>query len=304
MLLPQPIRMTTEPTDFVLPVDKPVGPTSHDVVALARRALGTRRIGHTGTLDPFASGLLLLCVNRATRIAEYLSGLSKTYTGVLRLDATTDTDDHTGTIIETFSSWRELDRPRVEQAMQTLTGELDQIPPQYSAKKTEGERMYTRARRGEVVTLPPVRVEVKRFELKGFDLPEVHFEVECSSGTYIRALARDLGQRLGVGGHLTQLRRIRVGNAGVNEAVTLDQLPDGEAVARARKGVLDALSHLPHYSVAHDDARRLAHGQAIHRPATLAEAAPLVITTDGELVALARTDGEWIRPQKVWAAGD
>lgn len=296
--------MTTETTDFVLPVDKPVGPTSHDLVASARRALGTRRIGHTGTLDPFASGLLLLCVNRATRIAEYLAGLPKTYTGVIRLDAFTDSGDHTGNVTETFTSWREFGRTVVERALQSLTGELDQVPPQYSAKKVEGERMYARARRGEAVSLRPVRVEVTRFELRALNLPELEFEVECSSGTYIRALARDLGRVLGTGGYLSVLRRTRIGTFSVERAVSVDQLQDAGAVARVRLDVLSALAHLPRHEVALQDERRLSSGQSIARPPEFDPPGPIVVAAEGRLIALARVENGWIRPSKVWAARD
>jgi tRNA pseudouridine55 synthase len=293
--------MTSDSSDFVLPVDKPVGPTSHDVVALARRALQTRRIGHTGTLDPFASGLLLLCVNRATRIAEYLVGLPKTYSGVARLDAFTDTDDGTGARLQEFSSWEHLDRSTVEQAMSQLTGELDQVPPAYSAKKIDGQRMHDLARRGVAVQAAPVRVHVHRFELKRIELPEIHFEVDCSSGTYIRALARDLGRLLGTGGYLSALRRTRVGNFDGSAAISTDGLLDRDAVANASLPVLDALAHLPRIDVDVESARRLTLGQPIARPADLGESNPLAVASDNQLIAIARVQGNWIRPTKVWA---
>src|SRR5688500_9121673 len=164
--------MTAEPSrDYVLRVDKPVGPTSHDIVSMARRALATRRVGHTGTLDPFASGLLLLCINRATRLAEFLTGMDKVYHGTARLDAFTDTDDHTGTATEHPETWRSLTRQQIEIAMTTLTGSIKQVPPVYSAKKVAGERMHRLARRGEAVAVEPVTVTVGRFDLTGIDLP-------------------------------------------------------------------------------------------------------------------------------------
>jgi tRNA pseudouridine55 synthase len=289
-------------SDFVLRVDKPVGPTSHDVVAAARRALRTRRIGHTGTLDPFASGLLLLCVNRATRVAEFLTALPKTYTATARLDAFTTTDDSTGTITNETTTWQLLDRPAIEKAMKALTGEIEQVPPQFSAKRVSGERVYRMARRGEIVELAPVRVEVRRFELSRLDLPEVDFLVECSSGTYVRALARDLGRSLGTGGYLSALRRTRIGPFEVAGAVAVAQLDDPQAVAAAAHTPLSALSHLPGIEVSDEDAKRLQRGQSITGTTTMR--GTVVVSSRAELVALARSDGERLQPFKVWSNPD
>ncbi|MGH7459702.1 MAG: tRNA pseudouridine(55) synthase TruB [Longimicrobiales bacterium] len=287
--------------DYVLRVDKPVGPTSHDIVAQARRALHTRRVGHTGTLDPFASGLLLLCVNRATRIAEFLSGLSKTYLATARLDGFTATDDHTGGLLEPNDAWRSLTAARIESAMRTLTGSIEQTPPAYSAKKVQGERGYRRARRGETVELAPVRVQVDRLELLDLALPDVRFAVECSSGTYVRALARDLGRALGTGAYLTGLRRTRLGRFQVDDAIPAAALDHDARVEQAALSPLEALSHLPALEVGEEDAQRLRHGQAVVRTAAVARTL-LVVTSHGELVALAREDGQHLLPFKVWQA--
>ena len=184
----------SEPTG-ILPVDKPEGPTSHDVVARARRALRQRRIGHTGTLDPFASGLLLLCLGPATRLAEYLTALPKSYRAVLRLGQTTDTDDATGKVIAESDAWHSVTEAAFRAALAGQTGELDQLPPVYSAKKVDGERAYAAARRGEPVQRTPVRVTVYAAELVRFDPPFAEFTVDCSSGTYIRSIARDVPRR-------------------------------------------------------------------------------------------------------------
>src|SRR4051794_6711406 len=212
----------------VLPVDKPVGPTSHDAVAAVRRALRTREVGHTGTLDPFASGLLLVCVGRATRLAEYLTGLPKTYVATMRLGEVTDTDDLTGEVIHSSDAWRSLSHDAIEDALRAQVGTIQQLPPSYSAKKVGGERMYAAARRGETVERKPVAVTIHAIRVLGIDLPDVEFEVECGAGTYIRAIARDAGAALGVGGHLRALRRTRIGPHAVDRAVPLDALGDAD----------------------------------------------------------------------------
>ena len=278
-----------------------MGPTSHDAVALARRALGTRRIGHTGTLDPFASGLLLLCVGSATRLAEYLTGLPKTYVATARLGMRTDTDDRTGQPVETSDDWRDLDAATIEAALAGQVGQRMQVPPAYSAKKVDGERMYARARRGEAVDLPPVAVTIHRIEVTRVDLPEVEFEVACSSGTYIRSIARDLGDDLGVGAHLSELRRTGIGSVGLANAVTLDALTDAAAVARAWLTPLEAVSGMPLHHADAEAAAALGHG----RPVPIAEEAgqsgeTVAIEHDGRLLALATVDGAQLRPRKVF----
>ncbi len=284
----------------VLPVDKPEGPTSHDLVARARRALATRRIGHTGTLDPFASGLLLLCVGAATRVAEYLTGLDKTYRATARLGATTDTDDWTGTMLATSEAWRALTAAQVEDAVRSLEGPLLQVPPAYSAKKVEGERMYDRARRGEAALLPPVPVTVHRIELLGFDPPSVELEIECSSGTYIRALARDLGTQLGVGASLSALRRTRIGALDVGIALSADRLDDAGAVRAAWLAPAEALAHLPRVEVNAGQAGEIAHGGPIFAPRALPTDTPIALLEGGELVAIAEYVAGMLRPRKVF----
>ena len=180
-------------------------------MARARRALDTRRVGHTGTLDPFASGLLLLCLGPATRLAEYLLGLDKEYLATARLGVTTDTLDREGDAVETASGWETLSSDEVRAALDELTGSISQTPPAFSAKKVKGEAAHRLARRGEAPELEPVTVTIHELELLDLDLPRVRFRVRCSSGTYVRAIARDVGEALGVGAHLTELRRTGIG---------------------------------------------------------------------------------------------
>ena len=292
--------MTVMP-DFVLPVDKPEGPTSHDVVAQARKALGIRKVGHTGTLDPFASGLLILCVGRATRLAEYLSGLDKTYEATAKLGITTDTLDRDGEVLEDRVGWRELAEPAVAEALRTFQGEIEQVPPQFSAKKVEGVAMHRRARRGEQVRLEPCVVTVHSIELLAMELPEIRFRVRCSSGTYLRSIARDLGEELGVGAHLTALRRITIGAFGVDGAIGVEQLADTAAVDGVRIDPLAALGHLPAVEVGEEEAGRLAHGQRLR----LDEAAPnglVAVANAGALLAVAEIDDGLLSPRKVFVS--
>lgn len=286
----------------ILLVDKPSGPTSHDVVARARRELDERKVGHTGTLDPFASGLLVLCIGAATRLAEYLSDLDKTYDAAARFGERTDTLDPEGEVVERDDSWRDLDRDRIEAAVSSLTGESEQVPPQFSAKKVEGEAMYHKARRGERVTLDPVAVRVDEIDLRSVQLPLVRFRIRCSSGTYVRAVARDLAARLGTCGRLDALRRTRVGRFRVSRALSLEGLADPERVEACRIDPAEAVSHLPLVQVDEEDARRLAHGQAleVRDGACPPEGGPAAAVMDGVLAAVVERSGTLLRPRKVF----
>ncbi|MEO5511582.1 MAG: tRNA pseudouridine(55) synthase TruB [Longimicrobiales bacterium] len=301
---------TSSDASYVLPVDKPVGPTSHDIVARARRALKTRRVGHTGTLDPFASGLLLLCVGNATRIAEYLTALPKTYEAELILGAATDTDDRTGTVISTSETWRSLDETVIRAAFHRWIGTHEQRPSQYSAKKIDGERAYDAARRGETVDIKPVSITIHDITIDTMNLPSVSFTVTCSSGTYIRALARDIGDALGTGAHLTVLRRTRVGAHDVAHAVPLDQLDDAGLVAQRALSPLAAVAHMPCIEIDDAGVREIGHGRALHMDAYRSAAGvagvpaqSIVLTHDGELIAMAQEDQGLLRPKKVFAHG-
>ena len=286
----------------VLPVDKPVGPTSHDAVAAVRRALRTRQVGHTGTLDPFASGLLLVCVGPATRLAEYLTALPKTYVATMRLGASTDTDDHTGEVVSSSDAWTGLSADGVRAALAREVGTREQLPPVYSAKKVGGERSYDVARRGGEVERKAVTVTIHRIEVLSAELPEVVFEVECGSGTYIRSIARDVGEALGVGGHLTGLRRTRVGVHPVEGAVPLDALGDEERVRAALLSPADAVAHLPRVPVDADGIVALGYGRVVPAGEDAPEGVPVaLVSEDGALLAIGERAGAVVKPRKVFA---
>ncbi|MBA3341970.1 MAG: tRNA pseudouridine(55) synthase TruB [Gemmatimonadaceae bacterium] len=205
----------------LLLVDKPAGITSHDVVLLVRRIYGERSIGHLGTLDPFATGLLVLLLGRATRLATFIVTEPKVYEATIRLGVETDTDDCTGAVI------REAEAPAraaIDRAIADLTGRISQVPPAYSAKCVDGTRAYDAARRGQPIDLEPVSVEVHEWRVLADRGRELDVRIECGTGTYVRALARDLGRQTGSAAHLSSLRRVRSGNFDIGQAATLDDL--------------------------------------------------------------------------------
>jgi tRNA pseudouridine55 synthase len=292
--------------DGVLIIDKPAGMTSHDVVARVRKITAHRRVGHTGTLDPFATGVLVVLVGGATRLAQFLSGAEKEYEAVIRLGYTTDTGDITGTRVTNFTTetqrHTELRKEEIEAALASLRGEIEQTPPMYSAKKVGGRKLYEFARRGEEIEREPVRVNISEFKTQGYDddllMPNGHGDqdlkvrVVCSAGTYVRTLAEDFGKRLGVGAHVAELRRTRAGQFKIDDAITLDRLNE-----QARSGSLDqvlispdaALAHLPAFDVAPDDARRVGQGVDLQIEEANASEWP-----NGQTVRLRRTDGRLI----------
>jgi len=264
------------------------------VVSRARRILGERSIGHTGTLDPFATGLLVLLVGKGTRVARFLDGLAKTYLATARLGMRTTTDDLTGEPVGAPHGGPLPPREAVLAALGAFVGSHAQTPPAYSARRQEGERAYARARRGEEVALPPSTVTVHAADLLGYDGGEVTFRVTVSTGTYVRALARDLGERLGTGAHLSALRRESIGGLRVDDALPLDRL-----VAGTPLWPLGAvLSHLPRVPL--DDAGRtdIGHG----RPVPGIVAGTVVLVAGDEVIAVAEGDGRWLRPTVVLAA--
>jgi len=209
----------------ILPVDKPIGLTSHDVVVKVRRVLGVRKVGHTGTLDPLASGLLILCVGGATRFAGYLTRQDKTYRARIMLGASTATDDAEGKVIFHYEGnlKRLVTKKRLQQAIKALSGRTTQVPPVYSSKKVGGVPAYRLARRGEKAELAPVPVRIDPVRLLEVNLPELEVEFSCSAGTYLRAFARDLGSSLGCGGHLSSLVRTACGDFCLEDACTLEE---------------------------------------------------------------------------------
>jgi len=275
----------------LLLVDKPGGMTSHDVVDRVRRALGTRKVGHTGTLDPLATGLLVVGVGRATRLLRYLSGLDKTYEGTGRLGEETDTLDAEGSVERTAAVTAA--RGDVERAMAALTGDLEQRPPAYSAVKVGGVTLHRAARRGDAVEAPPRRIRVDGFDLISFDGRDFGFRVRCSSGTYVRVLVADVGAALGCGAHLIALRRTRVGPFSLEEAAPLDALG-------APMPLEQAVRHLPSVRLDHpDEAAAAANGRPLG-PAGI-EGPYAVLARDGRLVAVYRDDGAKAVPEMVLA---
>jgi len=284
----------------LLLVDKPAGVTSHDVVSVARRALRTKRIGHAGTLDPFATGLLVLLVGRETRLLPYVDGDPKVYDATVRFGTETTTDDLTGDVVREAPapSWDDAGREALASAMRALTGELDQRPPAYSAKHVGGERAYEAARRGEALELPTSRVRVDAWELRAVRDHELDVSITCGGGTYIRALARDLGRALGSAAHLSALRRVRSGAADVRDAVSLDALREGEATLRPPVHVLGDVAV---ETLDDDGLRRVGRGQTV--AATHAGARALLVDADGNAVAVAERAGEQWQPRVVLRDG-
>jgi len=208
----------------IIVVDKDKGMTSHDVVDLVRRRFVLKKTGHAGTLDPNATGVLVLLVGSATKLSQKLSGEDKMYRALMKLGVRTDSGDVTGKIVSKKDIL--IGPQEINEVMKQFLGDIEQVPPMFSAKKIKGKRLYKMARRGEVVERPPVRVTIKSLDIRAVNLPEVEFDVLCSKGTYIRQLADDIGERLGCGAHLVELRRISSGNFKVEDAVTISELSE------------------------------------------------------------------------------
>ena len=271
-------------------VDKPAGMTSHDVVGRCRRIFGTRKVGHAGTLDPMATGVLVVGIERATKILGLLTATDKSYAATIRLGQTTSTDDAEGEITQTVSA-AGVGEEQVATAVTALRGEIDQVPSAVSAIKVDGQRAYKLAREGHVVELAPRRVCIGRFDVldvrRRGDLLDVDVEVDCSSGTYIRALARDVGNALGVGGHLTALRRTSVGGFGLDQAHTLDDLA---ATPRLSYSLDEAcLMSFPRRDLSGEEAEDTRHGRALKHAGI--EGVYAATAADGQVTALLQDDG-------------
>jgi tRNA pseudouridine55 synthase len=283
-----PRRPDADVPPGILLVDKDAGMTSHDVVARARRALSVRKVGHAGTLDPMATGLLLLGVGSATRLLGYLGGHDKTYEATIRLGQATVTDDREGDVLATVPA-SSLDDDAIRAALATQTGPLQQVPSSVSAVKVAGRRSYDRVRAGETVELEPRSVTVHRLEVHRIqrldDLVDVDVTVECTAGTYVRAIARDAGAALGVGGHLTALRRAASGPFRVADAAT------GADAAAAL--VAGAVAVFAERRLTGEEAVALGYGQRI--PATGTAGLAAATAPDGRLVALVADAGETAR---------
>ncbi|HRD02402.1 MAG TPA: tRNA pseudouridine(55) synthase TruB [Candidatus Saccharicenans sp.] len=286
--------------DGLIITDKPAGWTSHDVVVKLRKILGEKRIGHAGTLDPLATGVLIITVGQATRLFPYLSRADKTYTGQITLGQATDTYDSLGKLVgEKCQQYPDINP--VEKALESLTGELDQFPPPFSAKKINGQRAFELARRGQRPELKPVKINVYRFFVLNYQPPEITFQVECSSGTYIRSLAHELGQKLGCGAHLSKLRRIVSGPYSEADARSPKQIEELQRAQLSSQFIIPldyVLSWQPAIWVEANGQLKFQHGQPLglqdlikvdlRRRDQADPAIFRVLTEDNHLLGLAR----------------
>lgn len=289
--------------DFgILVVDKPIGPTSHQIVSIVRRGTGIRKVGHAGTLDPRASGVLVLCLGQATRLSEYLSTSEKRYLAVIRFGASTRTYDSEGDILqETGNAPKRKD---IEEALSEFRGEISQVPPPYSAIKVQGKRAYQLAREGKPPELNARKVIIHELKLLSYKKPDLTLEIECSAGTYIRSIAHDLGEMLSTGAHLAELKRIKAGPFTIDDAIPLPKLEVGLMVDKWERYVIPAADALPDFPVVKISQKNLdliRHGHRI--PAELSSSGMARgISSDGELVAIleAVEDGTHWHPRKVF----
>jgi tRNA pseudouridine55 synthase len=270
-------------------VDKPAGMTSHDVVGRCRRIFGTRKVGHAGTLDPMATGVLVVGIERATKILGLLTATDKSYAATIRLGQTTTTEDAEGEVLQTVSA-EAVTNTQIEAAVAALRGDIDQIPSAVSAVKVGGKRAYKLAREGQAVELAPRSVRIDRFDVLAIrhhdGLVDVDVEVDCSSGTYIRALARDVGAAVGVGGHLTALRRTRVGRFGLDQARTLDELADQPRMSYSLDEA--CVQSFPRRDLTAEEVEHTRHGRPL-KPVGI-EGVYAATTADGQVIALLKDD--------------
>ena len=272
-------------------VDKPAGVTSHDVVGRCRRIFGTRKVGHAGTLDPMATGVLVVGIERATKILGLLTATDKSYSATIRLGQTTSTEDAEGEVLQTVSADGVTDA-QIGEAVATLRGEIAQVPSAVSAIKVGGKRAYQLAREGQVVELAARTIRIDRFDVLAVrrheGLVDVDVEVDCSSGTYIRALARDVGADLGVGGHLTALRRTRVGGFGLDQARTLGELSEQPRLSYTLDEA--CLQSFPRRDLTADETEDTRHGRRL-KPAGI-EGAYAATAPGGQVIALLKDEAE------------
>jgi tRNA pseudouridine55 synthase len=275
----------SNPDSGLVIVDKPAGVTSHDVVGRCRRIFGTRKVGHAGTLDPMATGVLVVGVERATKILGLLTSTDKSYAATMRLGQITSTDDAEGEILQSVSA-DDVTDAQIEQAVAGMRGEIAQVPSAVSAVKVGGKRAYKLAREGKTVELAPRNVRIDRFDVAAIrrrdGLVDVDLVVDCSSGTYIRALARDIGAALGEGGHLTALRRTRVGRFGLDQARTLDDLAEHPRLSYSLDEA--CLQSFPRRDLTDDEAEDARHGRAL-QPAGI-DGVYAATAPDGHVIAL------------------
>jgi tRNA pseudouridine55 synthase len=278
-------------------VAKAAGPTSHDVVDIVRRALGEQRIGHLGTLDPFAKGLLVLVVGRATRLAPYAAEWPKSYEGVIRLGVTTETDDLTGAVVAT-APWTTITPAQLAAVIGSFRGGYEQRPPAYSAVKIDGERAYARARRGETVDPAPRAVQIRELEIVEAAVPDLQFRATVSGGTYLRSLARDIGAKLGCGAHLAALRRTAVGPLRLADAVA----PEAVTPALLRDAAI-LVAHLPRRQVEKDERDAVIHGRPLKSDPGADSQRSIALFSGDELLGVAEQVGGQLKPRVVVVEG-
>jgi tRNA pseudouridine55 synthase len=286
----------------LLIVDKPIGPTSHQVVSVVRRGTGVRKVGHAGTLDPRASGVLVLCLGAATRLSEYLSTASKRYQAVIRFGSATETYDAEGEVLH--QTGNAPSRKEIEDILPDFLGEISQVPPPYSAIKVSGSKAYELAREGKDVELDPRQVTIYDLKFSNYKAPDLALEIECSAGTYIRSIAHDLGERLSTGAHLAALRRVKAGPFTIDDAIPFPKLEVGFMVGKWERYIIPAVDALPEFpivKVTQDDLDHVKHGHRI--PAEPGSSGlARAVSHDGELIAILEVveDGKLWHPRKVF----
>ena len=282
-------------------IDKPVGPTSHDVVGRLRRLSGIRRVGHAGTLDPLASGVLLVCLGRTTRFVEYLVGMDKVYETTVRLGVSTTTYDAEGDV--TAERPVAVSAEALSAALDAFRGPICQRVPPFSAVKRDGQPLYKKARRGEAIDLPEREVTIHALDLLAYEPPELTVRVAASSGTYIRSLAHDLGESLGTGGHVTALRRTAVGAFALAEAVALDALtPDN--IATHLRPPEATVAHLSRVAFSAEEAKHLENGRRVAAPVDAVPGDTAAFGPGGRFLGIVAVEaGEW-RPRKMFAVAE
>lgn len=280
----------------VLSIDKPAGLTSHDVVARVRFVSGIRRVGHTGTLDPLATGLLIVCLGRATRLAEFLTGQKKEYLATIRLGRVTNTFDAEGTIVAEKPV--NVSKIQLLAALDQFRGKIKQIPPMYSAVKVDGQPLYRRARQGKVIDRPAREVTIFELDLLSWQSPDVQVRLVCSSGTYVRVIAHDLGQSLGCGAYLMGLRRTAVGNHSVETAIPLADLQKPGWQDNLQPSDM-AVSHLPDVVLAEEEAVSLYHGQRVLHHSESIESLVRAYDENGRFVGILTGDERYWSAKKI-----
>jgi tRNA pseudouridine55 synthase len=287
----------------LIAVDKPVGPTSHKIVSVVRKSTGVRKVGHAGTLDPRASGVLVLCLGSATRLSEYLSTASKRYEAVIRFGSSTETFDAEGEFVHVTGAAPDIND--IQDLLPMFRGEIEQVPPAYSAIKVQGRKAYELARSGEDVELEAREVTIYKLNILEYNPPDLVLDIECSAGTYIRSIANDLGEKLSTGAHLANLRRTKAGPFTLDDCIPLTQLEMAISAGNWQQYIrpaVEALPELPKVKVAGEEFKRVTHGNRIPIGDASADIAS-AIGPDGDIVAIleAVEDGTLWHPRKVFS---